>query len=80
MKERKSLKRAKVVAMTTTGAAINQRLLSQLEAPVVFVEEAAEILESNLLAVLTPHVKHMVLIGDHEQLKPTVKILCVLWS
>ena len=72
------LKGAKVVAMTTTGAAINQRLLNQLEAPVVFVEEAAEILESNLLAVLTPHVKHMVLIGDQKQLKPTVrtKMLC----
>ena len=67
------LKKAKIVAMTTTGAAIYQHLLSKLEAPVVFVEEAAEILESNLLAVLTPHVKHMVLIGDHKQLKPNVR-------
>lgn len=66
------LKQAKIVAMTTTGAAIHQQLVSQLEAPIVFVEEAAEILESNLLAVLTPHVKHMVLIGDHKQLKPNV--------
>ena len=62
-----------MVAMTTTGAAIHQRLLCQLEAPVVFVEEAAEILESNQLAVLTPHVKHMVLIGDQKQLRPTVR-------
>ena len=62
--------------MTTTGAAIHQRLLSQLEAPVVFVEEVAEILESNLLAVLTPHVKHMVLIGDQKQLPPTVRTTC----
>ena len=61
------------MAMTTTGAAIHQRLLNQLEAPVVFVEEAAEILESNILAILTPHVKHMVLIGDHKQLKPNVR-------
>ena len=67
------LKKAKIVAMTTTGAAIHQHLLSKLEAPVVFVEEAAEILESNLLAVLTPHVKHMVLIGDHKQLNPHVR-------
>ena len=67
------LKKAKIVAMTTTGAAIHQHLLSKLEAPVVFVEEAAEILESNLLAVLTPHVKHMVLIGDHKQFKPNVR-------
>ena len=58
--------------MTTTGAAIHQRLLNQLKAAVVFVEEAAEVLESNLLATLTPHVKHMVLIGDHKQLKPSV--------
>ena len=70
------LKKAKIVAMTTTGAAIHQHLLSKLEAPVVFVEEAAEILESNLLAVLTPHVKHMVLIGDHKQLKPNVRYKC----
>ena len=59
--------------MTTTGAAIKQQLLSKLEAPVVIVEEAAEILESNLLAVLNPHVKHMVLIGDHKQLRPNVR-------
>ena len=70
------LKKAKIVAMTTTGAAIHQHLLSKLEAPIVFVEEAAEILESNLLAVLTPHVKHMVLIGDHKQLKPNVRDKC----
>ena len=66
------LKEAKIVAMTTTGAAINQRLLSELAAPLVIVEEAAEILESNLLAVLTPHMKHAVLIGDYKQLKPNV--------
>ena len=59
--------------MTTTGAAIHQRLLNKLEAPVVLVEEAAEILESNLLATLTPHVKHLVLLGDHKQLRPNVR-------
>ena len=58
--------------MTTTGAAIHQQLLNQLEAPLVFVEEAAEVLESNLLACLTPHVKHLVLIGDYMQSKPKV--------
>ena len=66
------LKKARVVGMTTTGAAIHQELLNKLKAPVVFVEEAAEVLESNLLATLTPHVKHLVLIGDHKQLKPQV--------
>ena len=69
------LKRAQVVGMTTTGAAIHQELLNKLRAPVVFVEEAAEVLESNLLATLTPHVKHLVLIGDHKQLKPKVRFI-----
>ena len=69
------LKRARVVGMTTTGAAIYQELLNKLRAPVVFVEEAAEVLESNLLATLTPHVKHLVLIGDHKQLKPKVRFI-----
>ena len=63
--------------MTTTGAAIYQELLNKLRAPVVFVEEAAEVLESNLLATLTPHVKHLVLIGDHKQLKPKVRFIHV---
>ena len=66
------LRKAKIIGMTTTGAAIRQQLLNELKAPVVFVEEAAEVLESNLLATLTPHVKHLILIGDHMQLKPKV--------
>ena len=66
------MRSAKIVGMTTTGAAIHQRLLNLLKAPVVIVEEAAEVLEPNLLAALTPHVKHLILIGDHLQLKPKV--------
>eukprot|EP00731_Ephydatia_muelleri_P030230 Em0021g753a len=66
------LRHSKIVGMTTSGAAINQQLLNELQASVVFVEEAAEVLESNLLASLTPSVKHLILIGDHMQLKPKV--------
>ncbi|KAL5510866.1 hypothetical protein EMCRGX_G006477 [Ephydatia muelleri] len=68
------LRGAKIVGITTTRAAIHQRLLNLLKAPVVLVEEAAEVLEPNLLAALNPHVKHLILIGDHLQLKP--KISC----
>ena len=74
----KILKKAKIVGMTTTGAAIHQQLLNKLEAPVVLVEEAAEVLESNLLAALTPHVKHLVLFGDHKQLRPRVYTLLII--
>ena len=54
-----------------------QPLLRQLEAPVLIVEEAAEILESNLLAILTPCVKHLVLIGDLKQSRPKVCVIII---
>ena len=60
------------MGFTITQAATFQEILSKLESPVVIVEEAAEVLESHLLAALTPHVKHLVLIGDDCQLKPRV--------
>lgn len=61
---------AKVIAMTTTGAARCSELLRRLAPGVVLVEEAAEIPEQHVLAALTPHCRHLVLIGDHCQLRP----------
>lgn len=43
-----------------------QGTLSQI----VFVEEAAELLEAHVLASLSEHTQHLILIGDHEQLRP----------
>ncbi|KXZ55297.1 hypothetical protein GPECTOR_3g432 [Gonium pectorale] len=37
---------------------------------VVIVEEAAEVFEAHVLACLVRSVEHLVLIGDHEQLRP----------
>ena len=34
----------------------------------MIVEEAAEILEAQLVAVIPPSVQHLIMIGDHEQL------------
>jgi hypothetical protein len=66
------LKNARIVGMTTTGAAIHQQLLMALEPAVVVVEEACEVLEAQLLASLTPSVKHLIMIGDYKQLRPKV--------
>jgi hypothetical protein len=66
------LEGAAVVGMTTTGAAKYSRQLRALGAEVVVVEEAAEVLEAHILSALTPCVKHLVLIGDHQQLRPQV--------
>lgn len=56
--------------MTTTGATRYQALISALEAEVIVVEEAAEVLEAHLVAVLTRATRHLILIGDHLQLRP----------
>ncbi len=65
------LQNADLVGMTTTGAAINQDLIRALQPRIILVEEAAEILEAQLLACLSPALEHLILIGDHKQLRPS---------
>ena len=62
----------KIIGVTITGASINHDLLHQIGPSVVIVEEAAEILEPSLLAALTSSIEHLILIGDHKQLRPQV--------
>jgi len=38
------------------------------------VEEAAEVLEAHVLSCLSESVEHLILIGDHLQLRPKVEI------
>ncbi|KAH1177640.1 hypothetical protein KIL84_011342 [Mauremys mutica] len=64
------LKRSQVIGMTTTGAAKYRKLLQKIQPHTVIVEEAAEILEAHVLTCLTPACKHLILIGDHQQLRP----------
>ena len=65
-------KNRKIVGMTITGASVNSELIQQLEPKIVIVEEAAEILEPSLIAALNEKVEHLVLIGDHKQLRPKI--------
>ncbi|XP_028413034.1 NFX1-type zinc finger-containing protein 1-like [Dendronephthya gigantea] len=67
-----SKKHKKIIGVTITGASINHDLLHHIGPSVVIVEEAAEILEPSLLAALTPSLEHLILIGDHKQLRPQV--------
>ncbi|XP_044270386.1 NFX1-type zinc finger-containing protein 1-like [Tribolium madens] len=67
----KAMKNVLVVGMTTTGAARLRSSLQTLKSPIVIVEEAAEILEAHIISSLTKHCKHLILIGDHQQLKPS---------
>eukprot|EP00742_Colponemidia_sp_Colp-10_P015126 GILJ01017240.1.p1 GENE.GILJ01017240.1~~GILJ01017240.1.p1 ORF type:complete len:1119 (-),score=139.66 GILJ01017240.1:2155-5169(-) len=65
------LKQRQIIVATTTGAAICQHLLQAVKPQVIMVEEAAEVLESQVLATLGPSVEHLIMIGDHQQLRPS---------
>ena len=65
-------KRKKIIGMTITGASINSDIIQRLAPKIVIVEEAAEILEPSLLAAFNEDMEHLILIGDHKQLKPNV--------
>ncbi|KAI9182941.1 hypothetical protein H9P43_003857 [Blastocladiella emersonii ATCC 22665] len=61
-----------VIGMTTTGAAARQHLLRGLSPAVIICEEAGEILEAHTLAAMHPNLQHLILIGDHKQLRPKI--------
>ncbi|CBY34431.1 unnamed protein product, partial [Oikopleura dioica] len=65
-------KRFRLVAMTTTIATKNFRLIQNLGCKIIMAEESAELPESHLVACLTEHTQQMILIGDHQQLRPKV--------
>ncbi|KAF9980630.1 NFX1-type zinc finger-containing protein 1, partial [Modicella reniformis] len=68
------LKTARVIGMTTTAASKYHELLYMLKPKIMLCEEASETMEAHLLSALTPSVQHFILIGDHEQLRPSMSV------
>ena len=68
--ERYALGNAHIVGMTTTGTAKYQRILHMIKPKIVIVEEAAAIMESHIVSLLNAGTQHLILIGDHKQLRP----------
>ncbi|RUS16781.1 LOW QUALITY PROTEIN: hypothetical protein BC937DRAFT_90815 [Endogone sp. FLAS-F59071] len=66
------LKKTSVIGMTTNGAAKYQSLISYVAPRIIVCEEAGEVLESHILATLSPSTLHLILIGDPLQLRPQV--------
>merc|ERR1719376_472191 len=64
------MREATVIGMTTTGAARYQKVLGDLRPTIVIIEEAAEVLEGHIVTSLSQHCQHLILIGDHLQLRP----------
>ncbi|KAH9515707.1 NFX1-type zinc finger-containing protein 1, partial [Bulinus truncatus] len=68
------LQNSKVIGMTTTGAAKYRKLLQNVGPKIVVVEEAAEVLEAHIVTALSRHCQHLILIGDHQQLRPKTEV------
>jgi hypothetical protein len=66
------LQSRRIIGMTTTAAAIYRDLLESVNISTMVVEEAGEILEAHVLTALSSQAKHLILIGDHQQLRPKV--------
>ncbi|KAF8436537.1 P-loop containing nucleoside triphosphate hydrolase protein [Boletus edulis BED1] len=66
------LKQKRVIGCTTTGAAKYTEDIKAASPGVLLVEEAGEILESHVITALGKDTAHMILIGDHKQLRPKV--------
>ena len=64
------LQNVKIIGMTTTCAARYRRTLQRIRPKIVLVEEAAEVLEAHVITSLTKGCQHLILIGDHKQLRP----------
>ena len=70
----KILEGASIVGMTTTGAANLQAVIKALGPKIIIIEEAAEVLEAHVLANLSQQTQHVIMIGDHMQLRPKTEL------
>ncbi|KAG0248234.1 hypothetical protein BG011_000303, partial [Mortierella polycephala] len=67
------LKGVSVIGMTTNGAAKCHALIEAVAPKIIICEEAGEVLESHILATLSASTQHLILIGDHKQLRPSIE-------
>lgn len=69
MNDAKLLRKTRVIGMTTTGLSKYRGLIQSLGPKIVLIEEAAETLEAYVTAACFPSLQHLILVGDHQQLR-----------
>ncbi|CAF0839837.1 unnamed protein product [Brachionus calyciflorus] len=69
-KDKTIMENALIIAMTTTGSSRYHKILKDIGPRIVIVEEAAEVFEAHIVSSLSKHCEHLILIGDHAQLRP----------
>lgn len=65
----KILRKTRIIGMTTTGLSKYRGLIQSLNPKIVLIEEAAETLEAYVTAACFPSLQHLILVGDHQQLR-----------
>ncbi|CAG0889864.1 unnamed protein product [Darwinula stevensoni] len=63
-----AIKEAKVIGMTTSGAAKYQSLLQNIGAKIVIVEEAAAVMEAHIVTSLPHSCQQLILIGNFNEI------------
>ncbi|KAL8945072.1 MAG: hypothetical protein Q9216_000056 [Gyalolechia sp. 2 TL-2023] len=63
------LQSSKIIGCTTTGLSKYRGLLQSLKPRIVLIEEAAEALEASVTAACFDTLEHLILVGDHQQLR-----------
>ncbi|CAF4522009.1 unnamed protein product [Rotaria sp. Silwood2] len=66
--------KAFIIAMTTHCASRYQKVLKQIAPRICIVEEAAEVFESHIVTAIGERIDHLILIGDHVQLRPSPNV------
>ena len=67
-------KGAEIIGLTVTGAAKYKDLVQAFNPKMMIVEEAAEVLEGHVVSALPSTIEHLILIGDHKQLRPLTNV------
>ncbi|KAF9701449.1 hypothetical protein EKO04_000892 [Ascochyta lentis] len=68
------LSKQHIIGMTTTGLSKYRALICALRPRVVLVEEAAETMEAPVTVACLPTLEHLILVGDHQQLRPHTQV------
>jgi helicase required for RNAi-mediated heterochromatin assembly 1 len=68
------LSEQRIIGCTTTGLSKYRALISALRPRIILVEEAAETMEAPVTAACFPTLEHLILVGDHQQLRPHTQV------
>ncbi|KAK3617756.1 hypothetical protein LTR56_025070 [Elasticomyces elasticus] len=74
------MKNKRIIGCTTIAAAKYAEQIALTKPGIVLVEEASEVLASDVLTASSPETKQLVMIGDRLQLRPEALRMVIMLS